>query len=223
MMAALRRSLFRRGGTHGPARATRTGIAPAGSARSLCKDYVADDKHIQAPRIDDLAYIAPNAVLVENVKIAEGASIWYNCVLRGDVGAIRIGKNTNIQDGTIVHVASPAEEGGESVDTIVGEGVTVGHMALLHACVLEDHSFVGMMACVMDGARVKTHGMLAAGALLTPGKVVGSGELWAGSPAKKKRDLTEAEIEAIHDSAERYRNLGEHYREGRTKEQFGKG
>src|SRR5690606_27614238 len=122
-----------------------------------------------------------------DVTVGAETGIWFGCVLRGDVDRIRIGARTNIQDGTVVHVSH------RDGPTVIGDEVTVGHLALLHACTLEDRSFVGMKACVMDGAVVESGAMVAAGALVTPGKRVPSGQLWAGSPARPMRDLTEAE------------------------------
>eukprot|EP00471_Norrisiella_sphaerica_P014240 CAMPEP_0184494342 /NCGR_PEP_ID=MMETSP0113_2-20130426/28480_1 /TAXON_ID=91329 /ORGANISM="Norrisiella sphaerica, Strain BC52" /LENGTH=185 /DNA_ID=CAMNT_0026880065 /DNA_START=213 /DNA_END=770 /DNA_ORIENTATION=+ len=172
---------------------------------------------LDSPLVHKDAFVAPGATLIQNVSVGEGSSIWYNCVLRGDVAGIRIGKNTNIQDATVIHVSS-SKEGKSRIDTVIGDGVTVGHMALLHACTIEDHAFVGMKACVMDGAIIKTHGMLAAGALLTPGKTVGSGELWAGSPAKLMRKLSEKEIKNIYSSANDYADLAKQYQNGSIKE-----
>ena len=133
------------------------------------------DKH---PQIDETAFIAENAVIIGDVTIGTKSSIWYSCVLRGDMNFIRIGNDTNIQDGTVVHVDS------KGYPTILGDRVTVGHMALLHACTLEDDAMIGMQACVMDGAVVGKGSLIAAGALVTPGKQIGPGEVWAGRPAK---------------------------------------
>lgn len=150
------------------------------------------------PKIDDSAFIAPNAAIIGDVEIGAGASIWFSCTLRGDVNIIRVGARTNIQDGTILHVQSYGH------GCFVGEDVTVGHAALLHACTLEDRSFVGMQACVMDGAVVETHAMVAAGSLVTPGKRVPAGQLWAGRPARYVRDLSAEDIAEISASAARY-------------------
>jgi len=164
-----------------------------------------------APRIAADAFIAETAVVIGDVEIGAGASIWYGCVLRGDSNSIRIGARTNIQDGTIIHVNHPRESAVGTKATI-GADVTVGHMALLHACTLEDSAFVGMKACVMDGAVVEGGGMVAAGALVTPGKRVKRGELWAGSPAKLMRPLSDKERDYLKYAAEHYVELAEIYR-----------
>lgn len=158
------------------------------------------------PIIDDTAFIAPTASIIGDVEIGAGSNIWYNCALRGDVHHIKIGKNTNIQDGTVIHVTT------DFAGTVVGDNVTVGHSAVLHACIVEDYGFVGMQSCVMDGAVVEGFGMLAAGALLTPGKRIPRGQLWSGSPAKYMRDLTEKEIEYIKWSAPHYVALGQEHK-----------
>ena len=135
------------------------------------------------PVIHADAFIAPNAVIIGDVEIGEKTGIWFNCMVRGDMNEIRIGANTNIQDGTIIHVDS------RTYGTTIGDNITVGHMCLLHACTLEDGCMVGMNATVMDGAVVEKGALVAAGALVTPGKRVGAGEVWAGSPARKIRDI----------------------------------
>lgn len=136
------------------------------------------------PVIAEDAFIAPGAVIVGDVTIGSGSSIWFGCVLRADEAPIRIGSNSNLQDGTIIHVH------GEKQGTIIGDEVTVGHMVLLHACSLKDRAYVGMGAQILDEAVVEGGGMLAAGALLTPGKTVPSGELWGGRPAALMREIT---------------------------------
>ncbi len=158
------------------------------------------------PKIDETAFIAPSASIIGDVEVGESTNIWYGCVLRGDVHEIRIGKNTNIQDGTIVHVTT------DVAGTYIGDSVTVGHNAILHACTVHDFGFVGMGACVMDNAVIESNAMLAAGALLTPNKRIPSGQLWAGSPAKYMRDLTEKELEYIKWSAPHYVELGQEHK-----------
>jgi carbonic anhydrase/acetyltransferase-like protein (isoleucine patch superfamily) len=159
------------------------------------------------------AFIAPTAVIIGDVEIGPGSSIWFGCVLRGDSNAIRIGARTNIQDGTIIHV-NHQKDGGRGADgfcTVVGDDVTVGHMALVHACRLESGSFVGMKACVMDGAVVEGQGMVAAGALVTPNKLIKRGELWAGSPARLMRQLNQVEIDYFPYLARHYCELAASY------------
>ena len=148
------------------------------------------------PNIDPEAFVAPGAVLIGDVEIGAQASVWYNCVLRGDVNRIRIGARTNIQDGTVLHVDSPHPGAEAGHPTLIGEEVLIGHLAMVHGCILHDRSFVGLGAIVMDGCEIESFGMLAAGALLTPGKRIPAGQLWAGRPAKYVRDLSDAEREA---------------------------
>jgi carbonic anhydrase/acetyltransferase-like protein (isoleucine patch superfamily) len=157
------------------------------------------------PRIDGSAFIAENAVVIGDVTIGAEASIWYNAAIRGDVNDIKIGARTNIQDGTIIHVSSTTQ------GTYIGDDVTVGHMALLHACTIGDRAFIGMKACVMDDAVVEDEAMVAAGALVTSGKRVPRHQLWAGSPARFMRDLTAEEIKFLKFSADRYVALSRQY------------
>ncbi len=154
------------------------------------------------PEIAEDAFIAPNATVIGNTKIASGANIWYGCVLRGDDGSIYVGENTNLQDGSVVHITKNA------FDTYIGANIVIGHMALIHACTLEDNCFVGMHATVLDGAVVESGAMVAAGALVAPGKRVKKGELWAGNPAKKMRDLRPEEVATWPAQVEHYRQLG---------------
>ena len=163
------------------------------------------------PRIAADAFIAETAVIIGDVEIGAGASVWYGCVLRGDANSIRIGARTNIQDGTVIHV-NHERESAVGTKATIGADVTVGHMALLHACTIEDGGFVGMKACVMDGVVVEGGAMVAAGALVTPGKRVRSGELWAGSPAKLMRPLAEKERAYLAYSAHHYAELAQTYR-----------
>lgn len=157
------------------------------------------------PKIEASAFLAENAVIIGDCEIGDESSIWYNCVLRGDVNDIKIGKRSNIQDGTVIHVSSTTQ------GTYIGDDVTVGHMALLHACTIGDRAFIGMQACVMDDAIVEEEAMVAAGALVTPGKRIPSRQLWGGRPAKFMRHLTEEEIEFLRVSASRYVRLSREY------------
>lgn len=148
----------------------------------------------KAPRVDPAAFVAPGAVLIGDVEIGAEASIWYNCVLRGDVNQIRIGARSNIQDGSVIHVDSPRPGNEAGLPTIIGEDVLIGHMAMVHGCILHDRAFVGLGAIVMDGCEVESGAMLAAGALLAPGRRIPAGQLWAGRPAKYVRELSEEEV-----------------------------
>jgi len=158
------------------------------------------------PVIAETAFIAQNAVVTGDVEIGPDSGIWFGCVMRGDVHHIRVGARTNIQDGTIVHCTR------NRYPCLIGSDITVGHGAILHACILEDGCFVGMGAIVLDGARVESGAMVAAGALVPPGKVVKRGELWAGNPAKLMRALTEEDIAFFPVSAAHYVDLARDYR-----------
>ncbi|MES2290495.1 MAG: gamma carbonic anhydrase family protein [Pseudomonadota bacterium] len=162
------------------------------------------------PRIHPTAFIAEGARIIGDVEIGPNSSIWFNCVLRGDVSSIRIGARTNIQDGTVIHVdsATPGNPGGRP--TIIGDDVLLGHMVMLHGSVLHDRAFVGLGSIVMDST-IESDGMLAAGALLSPGKTIGAGELWIGRPAKKLRDLGPQEIAANRIGATHYAELAKVY------------
>ena len=150
------------------------------------------------PRIAEDAFVAPGASIIGDVEIGPQASVWFGCVLRGDEDAIRIGARSNLQDGTIVHVNSRRQ------GTYIGDDVSVGHMALLHACTLEEGAYVGMGAQILDGAIVEGGAMLAAGALLTSGKRVKRDELWAGRPAKFMRRIDSAEAERLKQTVNNY-------------------
>ncbi|MFN7310196.1 MAG: gamma carbonic anhydrase family protein [Vampirovibrionales bacterium] len=160
-----------------------------------------------------VAFIAENAVIIGDVTIEEGASIWYGCVLRGDAAPIVIGAYSNIQDNSVIHVASQALNG-EAKGTIVGAYCTVGHMALLHACTLEDESFVGMQSCVMDGVLVPSHTMIGAGSLVSGHQALEAGGLYLGRPAKYKRPLSEQERVFMKASALHYVELGKGHSHG---------
>jgi carbonic anhydrase/acetyltransferase-like protein (isoleucine patch superfamily) len=151
------------------------------------------------PRVDREAWVAPNATVIGDVEIGARSSIWFNCVLRGDTNRIRIGRGSNIQDGTIVHV-NP----GPGMDCWIGDDVTVGHGAIVHACRLEDRAFVGMGALVLDQAVIEGGGVLAAGGVLTPGKRIAPGELWAGTPARFVRILAPGELARFAGNAPGY-------------------
>ena len=164
------------------------------------------------PVLGPRVYVDPAATVIGDVELAEDVSIWPGTIVRGDVNFIRIGAHTNVQDGSVIHVSHDgphAKLGGFA--TVIGEDVTIGHKAIIHACRIEDAVLIGMGAIVLDGAVVKKHGFVGAGALIAPGKVVGEGELWLGNPGKKVRMLSDAEIEALTYSAQHYVRLKDHY------------
>ncbi|VWX53758.1 gamma carbonic anhydrase family protein [Novosphingobium sp. 9U] len=158
----------------------------------------------KTPQIHSSAFIAPGCRIIGNVEIGPDASIWYNCVIRADVNRIVIGARTNIQDGSVVHCDSPKPGRPEGYPTIIGDDVLIGHLAMVHGCVLQDRAFVGLGAIVMDGCTVESEGMLAAGAMLSPNKTIGARQLWMGRPAKYARDLDEAAVAGHRAGVEGY-------------------
>ena len=166
----------------------------------------------QFPRLGERVYVDPAASVIGDVELADDVSVWPGCVVRGDVNFIRVGARTNIQDGTVIHVSHDgphAKLGGFA--TVIGEDVTIGHKAIVHACRIGDAALIGMGAIVLDGAVVESHGFVGAGAVVPPGKTVGRGELWLGNPARKVRVLSEADIEGLYYSAQHYVRLKDRY------------
>ena len=141
------------------------------------------------PEVSPDAFVAPDATLIGAVTVGAGTSIWYKCVLRADSHPISIGRNCNIQDGTVIHIS------GLPGPTLIDDDVTIGHMALIHGCTVESGGFVGMKGIVMDGAVIEGGAMLATGGLLTAGKRIPKGQIWAGSPATYWRDVGPSELE----------------------------
>ena len=139
--------------------------------------------------------------MIGDVDLAEEASVWFTAVLRGDVNFIRVGRGTNIQDGTIVHVNR------RGTPTIVEEFVTVGHAARLHGCHIKSHCLIGIGAIVLDGAVLEEECLVAAGAVVSPGTMVPRGSVLMGAPARVKRQVTPDDLELIHRSAEGYIEL----------------
>ncbi|MDQ3511128.1 MAG: gamma carbonic anhydrase family protein [Pseudomonadota bacterium] len=164
------------------------------------------------PVLGERAYVDPAAVVIGDVVLGDDVSIWPGCVVRGDVNFIRIGARTNVQDGSVIHVSHDgphAKLGGFA--TVIGEDVTIGHKAIIHACRIGDAALIGMGAIVLDGAVVERCGFVGAGALIAPGKVVREGELWLGNPARMVRVLNDAEIEGLYYSAQHYVRLKDRY------------
>lgn len=158
------------------------------------------------PKIDTSAFIADGAVIAADVTVGANSGIWFNSVVRGDVSPVTIGKNTNIQDGSVIHTSR------FDGPTHIGDNITVGHMALIHACTLEDNCFVGMGSIIMDKAVVEEWGFIAAGSLVTPGKVIRKYELWAGRPAKFVRKITDDEIDYMMGNVQNYVELAKEYK-----------
>jgi carbonic anhydrase/acetyltransferase-like protein (isoleucine patch superfamily) len=160
------------------------------------------------PRVDPTAFIAYTAIVIGDVQIGPHSSVWFHSVLRGDTNAIRVGARSNVQDGTIIHVTSYV------APTIIGDDVTIGHAAIIHACTLRNHAFVGMGATVLDGAVIEEGGVLAAGGLLAPDKRIGPNELWQGSPARLRRVLDAEERAKFGQAATHYVELARRFRSG---------
>ena len=154
--------------------------------------------------IDPSAFVAPGAVIVGGVRIGERSSIWYQCVLRGDINRIIIGADTNIQDGTIIHVADDHQ-------AVVGDRVSVGHRAIIHACEIGDETLVGMGAVIMDGAMIGARCIVAAGSLVTKHMQVPDGSLVMGSPAKVIRSLSPEEQGQNASLAAKYVEISRRY------------
>jgi carbonic anhydrase/acetyltransferase-like protein (isoleucine patch superfamily) len=159
-----------------------------------------------APQIDPSVFLAPGACVIGDVQIGEKSSLWFNVIVRGDVNYIRIGKRTNIQDGTVIHVTSKTHP------TIIGDDVSVGHSVTLHGCSVEHGCLIGIGAILLDGVEVGESCMVAAGSLLTPGTKIPPRSLVMGSPARVRKELTEAECADFHAIAERYIHYQDDYR-----------
>ena len=160
------------------------------------------------PRVHALAYVHPSAVLAGDVELAEEASVWPGCVLRGDSGWIRVGARTNLQDGTICHATTGV------TNTTLGADVTVGHRVLLHGCTVGDSCLIGMGAIILDNVEIGEWSFVAAGSLLTPGKRFEPRSFILGSPARRIRELNAREREAILNGTRSYLELTRKYRTG---------
>merc|ERR1712159_431374 len=154
------------------------------------------------------AFVAPSASVVDNVELGASSSVWYGAVLRGDVNHIKIGANSHIGDRTVVHVAS--ESGavkGKAAPTIIGDGVNVGALAILHACSIKDNATIGIGAQVLDGATVGEGAVIEAGSIVSPGKTIPAGEVWGGVPAKMLRKVSPDEADALATSMDAIADL----------------
>lgn len=164
------------------------------------------------PQLAERAWVDAQALVVGQVTLAEDVSVWPMAVLRGDVGRITVGARSNIQDGAVLHVTHDSAYAPGGRDTVVGADVTIGHGAIIHACVIHDLVLVGMNATVLDGAVVESQVLIAAGALVAPNKRLISGYLYAGNPARQVRPLREQERTFLSYSAANYVRLAQDYR-----------
>ena len=163
------------------------------------------------PKLGKNVFLAPGVKIVGEVEIGNDSSIWYNTVIRGDVNFIKIGKMTNVQDSSMLHVTNG------KFPLIIGDNVTIGHSVVLHGCILKDLCLIGMGAVVLDGAVIEEKSLVAAGAVVIPGFVVPTGKLVAGVPGKIIRELKKEELEDLEKSAESYVRYAQ-----LTKESFSK-
>jgi len=166
------------------------------------------------PTVPASSWVDDSAVVIGDVVLGEDVSIWPQAVVRGDVNKIRIGDRSNIQDGSVVHVSHVGPFNPTGASTVVGADVTVGHKVILHGCTLHDRILVGMGVIVMDDVVVESDVIIGAGSLVPPGKVLASGYLYVGSPAKQVRPLTEREKEHLRYSARFYADLKNRHRAG---------
>ena len=161
----------------------------------------------KTPKIHESVFVAENAVIIGDVEIEKDASIWYNCVLRGDVNHIRIGEKTNIQDGTTIHVSRKTHA------TILEHEVTVGHSATIHGCYIETGCLIGIGSIILDGARIGRNSLVAAGSLVTPGTQIPERSFVIGTPARVKRELTDEEVQDLERFWRGYVELSAKYKE----------
>lgn len=156
------------------------------------------EKHLsKEPQIAESAYVAAQATVLGDVQIGEQSSVWPGCVLRGDINSITIGDRSNVQDGTIVHLA-------DDYGVVIGDDVTIGHAAIIHACTIEDECLIGMGATVMDGAVIGKRSIVGAGALVTQGTIVPPGSMVLGCPAKIKKTLPVEQQAGMKEWAAKY-------------------
>lgn len=163
------------------------------------------------PIIGQFVHIDESAVVIGDVSLADNVSVWPTAVIRGDVSSIKVGENTNVQDGAVLHVSHAGRFSEYAHPLNIGKGVTIGHKAVVHGCKVGDYCLIGIGAIIMDGAVLEDYVMLGAGGLVSPGKRLESGYLYVGAPAKQVRALTAAEKEFLSYSAEHYVHLKDEY------------
>ena len=165
----------------------------------------------KTPRIHETVFVAPGARIIGDVEIGPDSSVWFNTVIRGDVHWIKVGRETNIQDGSVLHVTENQHP------LTIGNRVTIGHMAMLHGCTVEDLALIGIGAIILDGAVIGHEAFIGAGALVTPGVKIPPRTLCLGRPAKPVRDLRKDELEGLVKSAEHYAEHARSYRQAQGK------
>ncbi len=159
------------------------------------------------PQLDAQAWVDDTALVLGDVILGEESSVWPMAAVRGDIHHIHIGKRSNIQDGTIIHVTHASRFNSEGFPTLIGDEVTIGHQAVIHACRIDTLSLIGMGAVLLDGCHVQSQVMVGAGSLVPPGKILESGYLWLGSPVRRIRRLTKQEHDYLSYSAHYYVEL----------------
>lgn len=164
-----------------------------------------------APKISVSAYVDESAVVIGDVEIGDDSSVWPVCVIRGDSNSIRVGKRTNIQDGTVIHVTHAYDAAPSGYAVVIGDNVSIGHNVTVHGCTIEDRSLIGMGCTILDGAIVRSEVLLGAGSLVTEGQELESGYLWLGRPARRVRQLTDKEQGWFDYIAEHYAQLKNDY------------
>ena len=169
------------------------------------------------PKIHKTAYIDQQSTVIGDVTIGKDSAIWPQVVVRGDINSITIGERTNVQDGSILHVTHVSEFCPSGYPLFIGNDVTIGHSAVIHACTIKDTVLIGMGSIILDGAVINSNCMLAAGALVGPGKELESGFLYVGSPAKKLRELSDRELDFLLYSAKGYVDLKNQYMPSKSK------
>lgn len=163
------------------------------------------------PMMGSNVFLHASAVVIGQVTVGDECSIWPQAVIRGDVNSIRIGHGTNIQDLSMLHVSHPTSEDPQGAPLVIGNHVTIGHSVILHGCTIEDECLIGMGSIIMDKVVVQKHVMVAAGSLVPEGKILESGYLYVGSPARRMRPLTAEEISRLMYSADHYIKLKNQY------------
>lgn len=168
----------------------------------------------QTPSLGDRIYLHPSSTIIGNVSLGDDCSVWPSAVIRADVNSIQIGKRTNIQDQSVLHVTHASQYNPEGASLSIGDDVTIGHRVTCHGCQIGARVLIGIGSIILDRAIIQEDVMIGAQTLVLAGKILKSGYLYVGSPAKVLRQLTKTELKFLRYSAERYVQLKEQYRNG---------